>query len=245
MAEGTTYQRHRETMRARHAEESAWGRDIAPLPRIANRPRRKRCEFDLGRFCLSYLKGTFGIPFSPDHKKVIAKMEKAALEGGFFPFAMPRAAGKTSLAEADCLWALLYGHRSFVVLIGSEEGRALDMLESIKVEMECNALLHADFPEVCHPIVRLERLSHRCKGQTFKGQPTCLGWTAGELVLATIPGSKASGGVVVASGLTASIRGLKHKRPDGSSTRPDLVVIDDPQTDSSAGSASGDRKSVV
>src|SRR5262245_15941925 len=121
-------------MQRRHAEESASGRDIAPLPKVANRRRKKRCERDLGRFCLTYLSGTFGIPFSADHRKVIAKMERSALEGGFFPFAMPRASGKSSMSEADCLWALLYGHRSFVVLIGSEEGRALDMLESIKVE---------------------------------------------------------------------------------------------------------------
>src|SRR5215471_7804419 len=96
------YDQKREAERARQAEASASGRDIAPLPKCANPRRRKRCERDLGRFCTVYLKNTFGIPFSADHRKVIAKMERSALEGGFFPFAMPRAAGKTSLAEADC-----------------------------------------------------------------------------------------------------------------------------------------------
>jgi len=59
--------------------------------------------------------------------------------------AMPRGSGKTSLCETACLWAMLYGHRDFVALIGSDEEHAAQMLDSIKAELENNDRLLDDF----------------------------------------------------------------------------------------------------
>lgn len=238
MPQKTTYDRHKEQALGRVLEMSARGRDIGPIPKPQKPRRRSACRRDLKRFCLTYFAATFPLPFSPDHLKVIAKVERAVLEGGLFALAMPRGSGKTTLCELACLWALVHAHRSFVVLIGSDEAAACRSLESVKVELETNELLHEDFPEVCYPIQRLERIAHRCKGQTCRGEPTYLTWSADAVVLPTVPGSKAAGACVKVAGLTGSIRGLKHKRPDGTSARPDLVVIDDPQTDESSRSAS-------
>ena len=85
--------------------------------------------------------------WSPDHLKVIAKIEQAVLDGGLFAMAMPRGSGKTTICECACIWAVLYGHREFVCLIGSDEGHASDMLDSIKTELEANDLLLEDFEE--------------------------------------------------------------------------------------------------
>ncbi|MCA9091623.1 MAG: hypothetical protein KDA90_23670, partial [Planctomycetaceae bacterium] len=41
----------------------------------------------------------------------------------------------TTICECACIWAVLNGHREFVCLIGSDEGHAMDMLESIKTEL--------------------------------------------------------------------------------------------------------------
>jgi hypothetical protein len=152
--------------------------------------------------------------------------------------AMPRGSGKTSLCEVACLWAMLYGHRDFVALIGSDEEHAAGMLESIKAELENSEILGADFPEVCHPIRSLEGIHQRASGQLFQGKQTHIGWTAREIVLPTIPGSAASGAIIRVAGITGRIRGMKHKRVDGVSVRPSLVLIDDPQTDESARSPS-------
>ncbi|MDX2199590.1 MAG: terminase gpA endonuclease subunit [Phycisphaerae bacterium] len=46
--------------------------------------------------------------------------------------------------------------------------------------------------------------------------------------------SRASGSIISVAGITGRIRGMKHKRVDGTSVRPSLVLIDDPQTDESA-----------
>jgi hypothetical protein len=59
-------------------------------------------------------------------------------------------------------------------------------------------------------------------------------WTNSEIVIATIPGSNSSGGIIRVAGITGRIRGMKFKRPDGKTIRPELVIIDDPQTDESA-----------
>ncbi|HQI27803.1 MAG TPA: phage terminase large subunit family protein, partial [Sedimentisphaerales bacterium] len=144
----------------------------------------------------------------------------------------------SSLAETAAIWALLYGHREFVCLIGSDEGHAMDMLESIKIELDSNDLLLADFPEAVYPTRCLDGIANRCSGQLYKGERTHISWTAKEIVLPTIAGSQASGAIIRVAGITGRIRGMKSKASDGRSLRPSLVVIDDPQTDESARSLS-------
>jgi len=232
------YGAHRERARQRNMSLSLAGRDIGELPAVADPERKARAERDFRFFCEAYFPATFHLAWSPDHLKVIAKIEQAVLEGGLFAMAMPRGSGKTSICETACLWALVYGHREFVTLIGSDEEHAAQMLDSIKAELENNDALLDDFPEACFPIHALEGIHQRAAGQLYQGEQTHIGWTAKEIVLPTIPGSRASGAVIRVAGITGRIRGMKHKRPDGHSVRPSLVLIDDPQTDESARSPS-------
>ena len=169
---------------------------------------------------------------------MIAKIEQAVLHGGLFAMAMPRGSGKTTICECACIWAVLNGHREFVCLIGSDEGHAMDMLDSIKMELDGNELLLADFPEVVYPIQCLDGIANRCSGQLYQGERTHIGWTAKEIVLPTMPDSPASGAIIKVAGITGRIRGMKYKRADGKTVRPSLVVLDDPQTDESARSLS-------
>ena len=230
----TDYEAIKEAARARSAELSASGRDIGRIPDVADPQRKSRAETDFRFFCEAYFPQTFSLPWSDDHLKVIAKIEQAVLRGGLFAMAMPRGSGKTSLAETACIWAMLTGARGFVCLIGSDAGHARSMLESIKVEFEINDLLLADYPEAVFPIHALERIHNRAKGQLCNGLHTRIVWTADEIVLPTIPDSKASGAIIRVAGIESRIRGMKFKRADGRAVRPSLVVLDDPQTDESA-----------
>jgi len=232
------YEAHRERSRQRNMALSLAGRDIGELPAVADPGRKARAERDFRFFCEAYFPATFHLAWSPDHLKVVAKIEQAVLEGGLFAMAMPRGSGKTSLCEIACLWALAFGHREFVTLIGSDEEHAAQMLDSIKAELENNDRLLDDFPEACFPIHALEGIHQRAAGQLYQGEQTHIGWTAKEIVLPTIPDSRASGAIIRVAGITGRIRGMKHKRPDGHSVRPSLVLIDDPQTDESARSPS-------
>jgi len=178
------------------------------------------------------------MPFSADHLKVIVKIETAVLRGGLFAMAMPRGSGKTTLCETACLWAMTGGYHPFVYLIGNSEDAALAMLGNLKSELSNNDALAGDYPEICYPIRALENQARRCLGQLHHGAPTHVAWLADGLTLPMIPGSRAGGSIVRATGLTGNIRGAVHTTADGRSIRPSLVILDDPQTDQSARSLS-------
>ena len=233
-----SYDSHKQRVAARGRELALLGREIGEIPDVVNPERRAAAQVNFQTFCELYFPAVFHLPWSADHLRVIAKIEDAVLRGGLFAMAMPRGSGKTSLCETACIWAIIYGHREFVALIGADEEHAENMLDSIKVELESNDRLLEDFPEVCFPVRALDGIHQRAAGQLCGGEQTHIGWTARELVLPTIAGSKASGTVMRVAGITGRVRGMKHKRVDGSSIRPSLVLIDDPQTDESARSNS-------
>ena len=239
-----SYEERRNAERDRQAEQSLAGRDIGPLPEVVNPDRKAACERNFQLFCESYFPETYSLAWSPDHLKVIEKIETAVLRGGLFALALPRGSGKTTITESAALWSMLYGHREFVVLIGATESAALELLDSLKTELEVNERLAEDFPEVCYPVAQLEGIANRCAGQLYKGERTRITWTSNEIVLPTVEGSRASGIIVRVAGITGRIRGMKFKRSDGRNVRPSLVVIDDPQTSESAGSLEQTRKRV-
>lgn len=239
-----SYEDRRNAERDRQAEQSLAGRDIGQLPEVVNPNRKAACERNFQLFCESYFPETYSLAWSPDHLKVIEKIETAVLRGGLFALALPRGSGKTTITESAALWSMLYGHREFVVLIGATESAALELLDSLKTELEVNERLAEDFPEVCYPVAQLEGIANRCAGQLYKGERTRITWTSNEIVLPTVEGSRASGIIVRVAGITGRIRGMKFKRSDGRSVRPSLVIIDDPQTSESAGSLEQTRKRV-
>ena len=228
----------------RSSERSLEGRDIGELPAVENQERKESCRNDFKLFCETYFPEVYQLKWSDDHLRAIAKIQKSVLEGGLFALAMSRGSGKSSLTETAAIWAMLYGHREFVVLVGASESAALEMLDSIKTEFEVNEHIAADFPEVSYPIARLEGIANRCAGQLYKGERTRITWTANEIVLPTIAGAASSGVIVRVAGITGRIRGMKYKKPDGRTIRPGFVGIDDPQTSESADSVEQTRKRV-
>src|SRR5512146_2784440 len=223
------------------------GQDIGALPPVKDVPRRARADTDFRFFCESYFPRLFTLAWSADHLKVIAKIEQAVIRGGLFSMAMPRGSGKTTLCQTAALWALLTGRQPFVFLIAATAEYASAALSNLKSHLSQNELLLEDYPEAVYPIRCLEGESRRCTGQRYYGRLTHIGWTADQIVLPSIPGSRCSGAIVRTAGLLGHIRGAVHVKPDGTSIRPTLVIIDDPQTDQSARSPSQvhERLSVV
>jgi hypothetical protein len=228
------YKSHREAMARRKRRISSETRDIGAVPECANELRRDAAAGSLRVFLETYMAATFPLAWSPDHLRVIDRIETAVLRGGLFCLAMPRGSGKTSLNEGAALWALLNGHARFVFLIAAESTQAAKMLASIQTELEWNDELGADYPEVCYPIAMLEGVRQRAAGQLSEGEPTLLQFRGNRLVFPTVAGSSVSGSVVQVAGITGAIRGAKHKLASGETLRPDLVLVDDPQTDESA-----------
>lgn len=241
-ADGTKrYSEHKDREADRSREKSSKGRDIGDIPPVVNPARRNASELDFRKFCETYLKEQFTLAWSKPHLLAIEKIERAVIKGELFALAMPRGSGKSTLSEAAILWAMLYGHRQFMAVIGAEREHATEFADSIRTELETNELLYEDFPEVCYPIEQLDGINQRANGQTYKGERTRIKWTGNLLRMPFIPGSKAAGSIVKTASITGRIRGMRLKLPDGTTLRPDLVVVDDPQTDESAKSPEQNR----
>ena len=206
------YEQKKEAARERSAAVSISGRDIAPLPEITDPARRAKCGSSLLKFCETYFPDIFYLGWSTDHHEVIERLETAILKGGLFSLAMPRGTGKTTLNERAALWAVLYGYRKFVVVIGASEDAALELLDTMKRELEENDLLFEDFPEVCYPIRKLEGVNNRAAGQLLNGMRTQICWSGSEIALPTVEGSPASGATIVSVGITGRIRGMTSRR---------------------------------
>ena len=238
-----TYDEFKEAARQRNAELARAGQDVGEIPAVADPERKARASADFGTFCETYFPEVFYLPWSADHHRVIEKIQRAVLTGGLFAMAMPRGSGKTVLTQIACVWSALIGATPFVCLIAASADRAKNLLETIKTWLETNPLLHADWPEVTHPIQCLERITNRQKGQKYNGEPTRIEWVSDKIVLPTIAGSRASGVVISCSGMKGSdIRGQNHARSDGKVVRPQLVMVDDPQTTESAWSPSQSQR---
>ena len=239
------YEARKERSRLRESGQSAAGRDIGRIPPIADPARRRACGEDLQLFLDTYLSGLFCIPatmehwpWSESHIETMQRIGTAVREGALFAVAMPRAGGKTSIIKGGALWAILYGYRRWVCIIAATMPKSVDALADIKMILETNPLLAADFPEVCYPIQKLERIVNRQRGQTCLRRPTRITWNADKIVMPDIPGSPAAGATITCTGLDgAGIRGQVRVLPGGTQLRPDLALIDDPQTDDSAKSA--------
>lgn len=236
------YEGMKEAARRRSSEVSQAGRDIGPIPEVGDAERRSECRLNLKKFLETYFPKKFRLGWSEDHKIVIGKIEDAVLRGGLFALAMPRGTGKTTICERAAIWATVYAHRRFVALIGATEDAARELLDEVKMEIECNEILQADFPEVCYPVQKIGGIHNRCSGQTCCGVRTRITWADDEIVYPTISGSVSSGTVIQVRGITGRVRGMKASVASGESLRPDLVLIDDPQTDETAASPEQNRK---
>ena len=252
-------QAHRERQAAKSRQQSSAVADIGEIPPVKDAALKAACRTDLLKFLTTHFPESTGLyPFSADHERVIRRIEHCVLHGGRFVNAVYRGFAKTTISENTAIWALLYGHRSYVPIFGSGQTAASDNIDSIQTELQENDVLYAQFPEVCHAVRALEGKPQRCGSQTHNGRLTHIKWTTDQIVLPSVwlpqermdgtgtkgPVTKSpgGGGIIRAKGLGQASRGLKRKSPDGKNLRPDFIIIDDPQTDEQAASVDQVRK---
>ena len=230
------YDRHKARNARRQREQTRSGQEIGPLPPIQNPAEREACRYNFRRWLLRYCPEPFELAFGENHEELIRKIQDCVLRGEIMAIAMPRGSGKTTLCELACLWAILYGHSRFTLLVHANEEKAAEALSHIKEELETNDRLLADFPEACYPIRKLGGRANLAKGQLLDGLPTRMEWGKGgsEIRLPSVAGSDSDGAVIVSEGVFSAVRGANKRHHSGQRMRPDLMLIDDPQTDQSA-----------
>jgi phage terminase large subunit-like protein len=121
-------------------------------------------------------------------------------------FIAPRDAGKSTwLFKILPLWAAAHGHVEFVAAFADSGPQAKKHLSSFKRELETNALLQSDFPDLCMPLKRRGNTTVSDTQDLYQAQ---------------------SGFVFAAGGADASVLGMKVE-----DKRPDLLICDDLEPD--------------
>ncbi len=239
--------RERARQREKAREKTAAAKDVE-IPKLsaANRRRRKRYEKDDARWLRYYFGAKSNCPdpfwykFTSQQQEIIAAIRHAILYGGDQSIAASRGEGKTTLFERMLVKYTLQGVLRFSVLCAATGSAAANSLESIRDAIETNDRLLADYPEICVPVRALENTPNRahyqtvsgCRadtGETFHRVPSRFSWCGQEIVLPSVPGAAAAGAIIATRGLDAAVRGLKRK-----GRRPDIVGIDDPDTEDTA-----------
>ena len=250
-AEGRDYDALKERSRARNAKMSATGRDIWPCPPVRDLERREYALQHVRNFCETYFPMAFCRKWSDDHIRVTDVFNEVVHHGGMFGYGMPRGFGKTTLCVAGVEFSIFKGMRRFPALIGCDKTAATEMLDNFLTDLETNDLLFADFPEMVYPVRCIDGIQGRCPGQTCQGERTRIELLREGIVFPILPPAalrkmgvpeqNGCGAIMKGRGLLARIRGMNQKLPDGSVARPDLFVLDDPQTDASAASITQTR----
>lgn len=228
------YEAHKERARKRSRAESEGDREVTPLPKVKNPERRQTAFASLRFFCETYGQRVFYSSWSPAHLTAINKLEIAIETGGKFALAWPRGRGKTALFVFSCLWAILTGRRRYVFVLAANEGKAKKIIAAMLklLSKDAGALIRADFPEATHVFWRLEGIHQR--KLLWNGAPITYSLEATRIVLPVIPDSVCAGAIIEAAGLDSATRGTFEMSDDGEHLRPDLLLIDDPQTKESA-----------
>jgi predicted phage terminase large subunit-like protein len=164
--------------------------------------RRQVCRPSLRLFAQTYLAAHFNLPPSQMHKELFGLLEQATNKRNLhIAVAAPRGHAKSTVVSlAYVLWCICYGLEQHIVLISNTGDQAVDLLSTIKNELESNPLLILDFPEVAEP-------------PDVKPGPER--WRKNDIV--TRNGIK-----VIAIGAGQKIRGRKYKQH-----RPTLIILDD------------------
>lgn len=246
------YESQKRTAAQRSRVQSLAGRDLGEIPAIADLERRTRCRSSLRVFCETYNPEAFYLGWSTNHLKAMSRIEEAVGGGALYAFAMPRGSGKTTLCRMAILWAISYSLVRYCFLIGANAGKAEDTLDAVKTFIRFLPAYAEDFPEISYPAIALGGIANRSSGQVCDGESTLIAWGKDRVVLPTVPPPSnwpkdwplradgmvpTSGAIIGVSGLTGDgIRGSVQTLTTGEQIRPDLVLLDDPQSDESAAS---------
>lgn len=168
--------------------------------------RKSVAKQSIRMFCDTYLKHHFYAPYGEHMADLFAAIERPAPphKGKKVVRVEPRMHGKTTIISlALPLYCLAYKLKWFILMVGEGSGTSKQNLASLVTELEENELLIKDFP---HLLPKRDG-----KNQIEK-------WTDEQIVVA-------SGAMVWAKGMGSRMRGLKR-----GSKRPDLGIVDDPES---------------
>ena len=149
--------RARKMLEQRARSDSAYSIDAEYQEAVKNIDweRRNRARESLADFISTYLVGSL-FSLQPEGKmcEALAAMEASLTSARPYNIELPRGSGKTTAAEAMCLYLLSYGIRKFLVVISNNQRAAGNILNDLyHVVSDGSSVFAQDFPEVCLPFV--------------------------------------------------------------------------------------------
>jgi len=218
--------------REKVARHRAALREIGEIPAVVDPAKRAECDRSLQVFLETCFPDVFHLQFSQAHLDLIAAIEHATTHGGYEAFACERGFGKTQLSIGAAVWGCLTGRVRYAVIIGANADMATAQREGIKRRLETSPTLYDLYPEICYPMRTLA--GSQKNSATYHGELLRIR-SRPDLVLPRIPGAPGSEAVISCTGIdSGSIRGRYYDRADGTTVRPELVMLDDPQDDNTA-----------
>ena len=241
--EGTAWPSFQEKLKANSTERSrAWrvhGRELGPIPPPRHPRLLESCRYDLLRFGTIFCTGEYeGMkpllkrPPSLRMQRFIKALQDKILHGGLKHVRWPRGKGKSTWVKIAIMWAALYGHKFFMVVVEKTKGMAQVVVEEIWKRIQTSPKLAADFPEFAIPMRDVALTPQRMRVQTYMGRPTYMRMDVSKFYyykLPTIAGMPHTGAIIAYRGADQTLRGINIE-----SARPDFFFIDDPQTDEDA-----------
>lgn len=223
----TGTKQERESDAERKRKQRAVERDLV-ISKPKDPIRRADCIADTYLFLQTYFGGIFSQDFTATRRQMIDGIEHASRFGGDQAIAGPRGEGKSRSALFVTLKLMLEGALRFPLIVSKSGPRAKRELKNWQEAIIASEILHADFPELCEPILALGGWSSRARQQTAFGLYTRMEWGTETVVFPTIPSERlgfesvARGQIMSSLGIEGAIRGFSVRNE-----RPDLVLIDD------------------
>lgn len=197
-------------------------------------PRLKAaCRNDLARFGWMYCRRVLKHAPSDELKHgLIKNTQDTILGGGQVVEEDGRGVGKTTwIGVIAPIWATLYGHRRYPLLISANTKQGKRNLGTIKRVLVRSEEICQDFPAVAVPLRALGGISQRAAAQRYRGAPTDVEWSSERIIMPMCrddsgnPLDAGCGAIIGSVGIGGAIRGVNE---DGQ--RPDFLIMDDPQT---------------
>ena len=207
------------------------------IGKFDTKPRHVRlkaaCKYNLELFGWMYCRRVLKHRASKHMREGLIKdVQDAILHGGQSVKMYGRGAGKTTwTCHIATVWAILYGHRRWPVLVSANGRLSKANLRTVKRLLTRSPELRADFPEIVVPLEALSDISQRAASITYCGKPTDMEWGSDRIALPMLRGEDGKplgpgcGARVTSVGIGGAVRGANEE-----GQRPDILILDDPQT---------------
>lgn len=205
--------------------------NVAPKIKTAlakvNKRRKARALKSFYAFMRTYAAGAIcDYPPPPEMKPILGDMERVALAAGKYQILMTRGLGKTTDITGLAVYLLVKSLFRFIEIIGSTKDKAVNIFDTMTAMFTAEPFA-TDFPEVAVPWRMSGGNSIRMSRMTYDGTPIDMEKTGDHMILPKIPGCGYSAAKIVTRGITSNdLRGLNLY-----GERPDLVILDDIQSE--------------